>query len=58
MADSPPVTAAILDGKATAAAILDELHGRVAALRERGVEVEVASAERGDGAEIAPDRAT
>ncbi len=37
MADSAPVTAAILDGKATATTIKAELRVRVAALRERGV---------------------
>ena len=37
MADSAPVTAAILDGKATAAAIRAELTERVARLRQRGV---------------------
>ena len=37
MADSAPVTAAILDGKATAAAIREELTERVARLRERGL---------------------
>nr|BFE65126.1 bifunctional methylenetetrahydrofolate dehydrogenase/methenyltetrahydrofolate cyclohydrolase [Dactylosporangium thailandense] len=37
MADSGPVTATILDGKATATAIKDELRVRVAALTARGI---------------------
>jgi methylenetetrahydrofolate dehydrogenase (NADP+)/methenyltetrahydrofolate cyclohydrolase len=39
MADCRPVTARILDGKATAAAIKADLKVRIAALRERGIEL-------------------